>query len=118
MKQFFTLAFLLLAITLSAQKAKLAKADEAFEQQNFNAAIPLYLEFLDKKDIAQAKKNLAECYRRVDNWTEAEYWFGQIVNLPDAKPIYFLYYGQALQANGKCDLASEYYQEYSKISSR
>ena len=115
MKQIFTITFLLLTITLSAQKAKMAKANEAFEKENYETCIPIYLEILDKKDISQAKINLAESYRKIDNWNEAEYWYGQIVHLPEAKPIYSLYYGMALQANEKCDLAIEYFAEYSRL---
>lgn len=106
---------LFFSIGASAQKTKLQRANEEFDQYNFDAAIPLYLEILDKVDVAEAKVKLAESYRRINNWTEAEYWFGQIVHLPDAKPIYSLYYGKALQANGKCDLAKEWFEEYSRL---
>ena len=116
MKHIFTITFLLLTISLSAQTARIAEANEAFEKENYETCIQLYLEILDRKDLNEAKVNLAESYRRIDNWYEADYWYGQIVNLPDAKSIHFLYYGQALQANGKCDLAIEYFEEYSKLA--
>ncbi|NJN78688.1 MAG: OmpA family protein [Saprospiraceae bacterium] len=45
---------------------------------------------------------------------EAEYWYGQIVHLPEAEPIYSLHYAQALQANGKCDLAKEWFNKYNE----
>ena len=72
------------------QKAKLERADNEFKRYNYETAIPLYLEVLDKADIPEAKAKLAESYRRTDNWQEAEYWYGQIVNLPDAKSIYYI----------------------------
>ena len=98
-----------------AQKAKLDRANSEFKKYNYETAIPLYLEVLDKADIPEAKAKLAEAYRRTDNWQEAEYWYGQIVNLPDAKSIYYLYYGMALQANNKCDLAKEFFKEYNRL---
>lgn len=109
------LLMIIFSVGASAQKAKLQRANGEFDKYNFDAAIPLYLEILDKVDVAEAKIRLAESYRRVNNWTEAEYWYGQIVHLPDAKPIYSLYYGKSLQANGKCDLAKEWFEEYSRL---
>lgn len=110
-----TLLVLFMAVgTASAQKAKLQRANKEFSRYNFNAAIPMYLEVLDKADLPEAKINLAECYRRINNWTEAEYWYGQVIQLPDAKPIYSLYYGKALQANNKCNEARKWFEEYSR----
>ena len=111
-----SILFIALAFTsVFAQKAKLDKADYEFKKYNYETAIPLYLEVLDKADIPEAKAKLAEAYRRTDNWQEAEYWYGQIVNLPDAKSIYYLYYGMALQANNKCDLAKDFFKEYNRL---
>lgn len=110
-------ALLLLALfsfDASAQKANLQRGNKEYDRFNYQKAIPLYLQVLDKADVPEAKIKLAESYRRVNNWTEAEYWYGQIVHLPDAKPIYSLYYGKALQANGKCDLAKEWFEDYSR----
>ena len=112
------ISILLVALGFSSvfgQQAKLERADNEFKRYNYETAIPLYLEVLDKADIPEAKAKLAESYRRTDNWQEAEYWYGQIVNLPDAKSIYYLYYGMALQANNKCDLAKEFFKEYNRL---
>ncbi len=108
------LLFALIIGNATAQKAKLQRANREFEKFNYSEAIQLYLEVLDKADIAEAKIKLAESYRKVDNMGEAEYWYGQIVHLPEAKPIYYLYYGKSLQANGKCDLAKEWFEKYSQ----
>ncbi len=111
---FTLLACLLLSSAAFGQKAKLKRANHEYKQLNFQRAIVLYLEILDNTDNADAKINLADAYRKVGNTAESEYWYGQIVYLPDAKPIYKLYYAKALQANGKCDLAKEWFQAYSK----
>jgi outer membrane protein OmpA-like peptidoglycan-associated protein/tetratricopeptide (TPR) repeat protein len=110
------LSFLLVFFVASigfAQKSKLQRANVEFEDYNYNTAIQLYLEVLDKADIAEAKIKLAESYRKMNNMGEAEFWYGQVVHLPEAKPIYYLYYGKALQANGKCDLAKPWFEKYS-----
>lgn len=98
-----------------AQKGKMARANRFFKTMNYQEAIEAYLEILDKSDNNDAKMNLAECYRKVDNMADAEYWFGQVVRLPDAKPIQKLYYGMALQANGKCDQAKQWFEEYTSL---
>ncbi len=108
----FLLVFFVASIGL-AQKARLQRANAEFEDYNYNSAIQLYLEILDKVDIAEAKIKLAESYRKINNMGEAEFWYGQVVHLPEAKPIYYLYYGKSLQANGKCDLAKPWFEKYS-----
>jgi outer membrane protein OmpA-like peptidoglycan-associated protein len=109
------LVFILLSTTLMAQKAKLERANREFEGFNYSAAIVLYQEILEKNDISEAKIKLAESFRKVDNMGEAEYWYGQIVHLPEAESIYLLHYAQALQANGKCDLAKEWFNKYNEV---
>ncbi len=104
---------LCLAGGLMAQ-SKLKRAHKAFELLDYQEAIRLYSDVLVKNDDSQAKINLAECYRKVSNTEEAEYWYGQIVNLPEAESVHKLYYGMMLQTNGKCDLAKEWYVKYVK----
>lgn len=109
----------LISLDISAQRRKrivadIEKANTFFDNGDFEKAIPFYLDILDKKDNNEAAINVAESYRKIGNWLEAEYWYGQIVNFSDIKPIYNLYYGMALQANGKCDLAVEFFNEYTR----
>lgn len=111
-----SLVFILFSTALIAQKAKLERANREFEQFNYSEAIILYQEILEKNDVSEAKIKLAESFRKVDNMGEAEYWYGQIVHLPEAEPIYALHYAQALQANGKCDLAKEWFSKYNEAA--
>lgn len=94
------------------QSAKLKKANQNMEALNYQAAIQLYNEVLEKDDDPEAKISIAECYRKVNDPSNAEYWYGQVVRLPQAEPIHKLYYGQMLQRNGKCDLAKEWFEKY------
>lgn len=98
-----------------AQKGRLQRANRLFKTLNYQEAIEAYLAILDKRDAPEAKINLAECYRKVDNWADAEYWYGQVVRLPEAMPVHKLYYGMALQANGKCDQAKQWFEEYTSL---
>ncbi len=111
---FTLLACLILTSTAFGQKGKLKRANSEYKQLNFQKAILYYLEILDKVENTDAKINLADCYRKVGNTPEAEYWYSQIVHLPDAKPVYKLYYAKSLQANGKCEQAKEWFVAYSK----
>jgi tetratricopeptide (TPR) repeat protein len=114
-KQKVILALLLCIIASSSTFAQLSKVKRArtqMEQLNYIGAIELYNQILDKDDNPEAKINVAEAYRKVNDSENAEYWYGQVVQLADAEPIHRLYYGQMLQQNGKCDLAKEWYQAY------
>ena len=108
------MACMLFSVAAFGQKGKLNRANREYKLLNFQKAIALYLEVLDKAENDEAKINLADAYRKIGNTAESEFWYGQIVHLPDAKPVYKLYYGQALQANNKCELAKEWFQSYSK----
>lgn len=107
-----TLMLVLVSTTAFAQRAKLRRANDEYKSLNFQKAIALYLEVLDRYDVPEAKVNLADAYRKVGNSIEAEYWYGQIMDDPTVKPIYKLYYGQALQANGKCEEAKKWFKAY------
>ena len=110
-KLIFTLVVLVMASAgLYAQKMK--KAIRAMDDLNYQEAITLFNQVLEKNDNPEAKILLAECYRKVSNSEDAEYWYGQVVRLPESEPIHKLYYGQTLQRNGKCDLAKEWFEKY------
>ena len=114
-KQRLILAFLLCIIATSgafAQLSKMKRARVFMEQLNYIGAIELYNQILEKGDNPEAKINIAEAYKKISDSESAEYWYGQVVQLPDAEPVHKLFYGQMLQRNGKCDLAKEWYMAY------
>jgi outer membrane protein OmpA-like peptidoglycan-associated protein/tetratricopeptide (TPR) repeat protein len=112
-KQILTFLLLTLFVGVAvAQSAKLKRAKTYMSELNYIGAIQLYNGILAKEDVAEAKINLAECYRKVNDTQNAEYWYGQVVKLPEVQPVHKLYYGQALQANGKCDLAKEWFEKF------
>ena len=95
-----------------AQSSRLRRAERMMEDLNYSQAIEQYTQILESSDDPMAKINLAEAYRKVNDVENAEYWYGQIVRLPESEPVHKLYYGQALQQNGKCDQAKEWYSLY------
>jgi outer membrane protein OmpA-like peptidoglycan-associated protein len=110
-------AILLAVITTTsvfAQSGKLKKAKESMNNLDYMTAIQSYQSILQGEDNSEAKINLAECYRKINDTENAEYWYGQVVRLPEAQPVHKLYYGMMLQINGKCDLAKEWYDQFAK----
>ncbi|MEZ5055856.1 MAG: OmpA family protein [Saprospiraceae bacterium] len=105
--------FLAIAVTSGfAQAGKLKYAKKLMDELNYTEAIATYNMILEKDDVAEAKINIAECYRKIGDSGNAEFWYGQVVRLPEAEPITKLYYGQMLQRNGKCEIAREWYNQY------
>lgn len=112
-KSLFTVLILFVGLSATfAQSSKLKRAKKQFEDLAYIDAIELYNQILEKDDNAEAKIYLADAYRKINDTENAEYWYGQVVRLPEAQAIHKLYYGQMLQRNGKCDLAKEWYEQY------
>ena len=115
LKSFYLLALaLLLNVSALLGQSRIARAKQQMKDLNYVGAIELLTQILGKGDNSEAKINLAECYRKVNDSQNAEFLYGQVVRLPEAQPIHFLYYGEALQRNGKCDLAKGWYDKFTK----
>ncbi|MBP6810765.1 MAG: PD40 domain-containing protein [Saprospiraceae bacterium] len=114
MKITVLLSLFFLPTLLLAQSARLKRANEAMQDLDYMTAIVEYQQVLQREDLPEAKIGLAECYRKINDTENAEYWYGQIVRLPNTKPVNKLYYGMMLQANGKCDVARLWLKQYEK----
>jgi outer membrane protein OmpA-like peptidoglycan-associated protein len=112
MKKTLICLLLLLPLGMSAQSPLMRRAMQAMDELDYQSAIEQFLLVLEKEDNADAKVNLAECYRKINNTEKAEYWYGQLVRMPYPKSVYKLYYGMMLQANGKCEQARSWFQQY------
>jgi len=113
--KFKKLILIMLVMSLGASglfAQKMKRAVKAMEGLDYQQAITLFNQVLEKDDNSEAKILLAECYRKVSNSEDGEYWYGQVVRLPESESIHKLFYGQMLQRNGKCDLAKEWYEKY------
>ncbi|MBN8678642.1 MAG: PD40 domain-containing protein [Chitinophagales bacterium] len=114
MKKTLLLWLWLLPLGLGAQSTLMRRATQAMQELDYQTAIQQFLLVLEKEDNAEAKANLAECYRKINDTENAELWYGQLVRLPYPKPVYKLYYGMMLQANSKCNLAINWFKQYEK----
>lgn len=112
-KWMFTLALSILISGLSfGQLSKTKRAQQLMDNLDYTEAIAVYNQILENEDNPEAKINIATAYRKINDSQNAEYWYGQVVQGADTNPVNLLYYGQALQKNGKCDLAREWYVKY------
>lgn len=105
------IAILLLSLTVKAQYV-LKEADTQFELFNYKRAIELYQKAYQKKQTLHAAQRLADSYRLMDNYPEAEKWYGIASALPKSPAENTLYYAKALQSNSKYNEAKTTYQKY------
>ena len=113
-----TLLILLLCVVFqaTAQDNLLKKANKCFLHFDYPEAAEYYKKVLARNDdTPEAKIKLAEAYRLMNMPIEAEYWYEQVVQLPESEPIHWYYYGQALKANGKFEDAKQAFMQYAQL---
>lgn len=91
--------------------AQLDKADKLFDVYKYAQAIELYKPIADKGNIRAVRK-IAECYRKINDYDNAEKYFAIVVADKNAVPKSNLYYAQMLMANEKYDEAKKWFQKY------
>ncbi len=122
MKSFQTILqialLLFMGCSVFAQSNKKNIADKTYEELGYSSAINTYLSSLGKDENAKMDRKsmirLANSFRLIGDSQNAEKWYSQIVESSN-KPLYRLYYAQALQSNGNCELARKYYLEYHEM---
>ncbi|MCO6480262.1 MAG: OmpA family protein [Phaeodactylibacter sp.] len=99
---------------IDAQPAKLAKANEYFEEGEYRLAIPLYEEILGREDIPEVKLRLAEAHRYLGNYKASAQWYALVIGLPNSRPEHKFYYGMMLLQTGDCEAAERWFRDYLK----
>lgn len=107
-KLLLSVAFCLIAYPIFAQ---MDKADKLFADYKYAQAIELYKPIADKGNIRAIRK-IAECYRKINDYENAEYYYALVVADKNAIPKSFLYYGQLLMANEKYSDAKSWLKKY------
>ena len=107
-KIIISFGFWLLAFSSFAQ---MDKADKLFADYKYAQAIELYKPIADKGNIRAVRK-IAECYRKINDYDNAEKYYAIVVADKNAVPKSFLYYGQMLMTNEKYDEAKIWLQKY------
>jgi peptidoglycan-associated lipoprotein len=108
-----------MALSVSGQNRKAAKAYETFNAGEYYAAIDefkrAYQQISDKKEKLDIAFHIAECYRLTDNSAEAALWYGKVVAKDYENPVAILYYADALKMNQNYEDARAQYMHYKDL---
>lgn len=108
MKHYLTIVvLLLLSWNVVAQK----NLDKVFASKSYSSAAQSLESKVNKTTEDLVK--IATAYRLNHNTLSAEHWYSQVVE-KSSDPIHKLHFAQALQSNGKFDVARKYYIEFDK----
>ncbi|MBX2903474.1 MAG: PD40 domain-containing protein [Chitinophagales bacterium] len=114
-KKIWTLSWALLAVATIAlaQKPTERMGDVYFKRFDFTTALQYYGRAV-KKDSGNSalRQKIADSYRLLNNWQEAEKWYALTANDAGLKPENKLYYAEALRSNKKYDEAKLYYKAF------
>ncbi len=106
-------------LTAQAQSARLRAANKQFENLSYVSAVRLYEEFVkaDKKkepaETREALTKLGYSYRKLQDTRNAERVYNQLISEnKELDSEIYLYYAQALAANGKYRESQKMYSRY------
>lgn len=89
------------------------RADRFYGEYQYANASKIYLKLADHKNPRlQDLERLADCYRRMNNYEDAENWYARVIADPKSKPENLMYYAEVLKANSRYDLAKKAIQDY------
>jgi len=115
-KIFLSISFclgLFIAPTFAQKKKKDPAANKVYDNLGYKASIKLYesKEVLDMDDMSK----LANAYRMNHDTENAEFWYSQVADATSNAQDVF-YYAQALQNNGRFELAKQYFLKYDEMA--
>jgi len=115
---FFSISIVFGQDTKAARYAKdLEMANTAFNQKRYNTACGFYQKAYSKINEPELKQkvlfNIAESYRKSNNFKQAIKWFEQVVNSKYPDPAVLLSYGQLLKNFEKYEDAIRVFYDYS-----
>jgi peptidoglycan-associated lipoprotein len=106
-------------IPANAQNKKAAKAYDTYDAGEYYAAIDefknAYQKTTDKKEKLNMAFYIAECYRKINNSSQAALWYGKVVAKDYENPLSILYYADALKKNQNYEEAKAQYQHYKEL---
>lgn len=110
------IACLLIGVEVAfAQSNTLSKANDFFEQAQYEKSIELYQKNLKKNESDKvALEQIAHAYRLMNRFEEAEHWYQKAMIFNSNKPLLKFHYAQTLMTNGKYLEAAQYFEEYAQ----
>ncbi|MFD2965421.1 MULTISPECIES: OmpA family protein [Olivibacter] len=123
MKKLYIYPYLLVLILLGSgvqaqeQPTLRDRANQLYNEYQFAKAAQLYERLVDSKKPRQSDlENLADCYRKMNNYGMAENWYVRVLEDSTSNPINKLRYAEVLKANAKYAEAKKVFQEYANKS--
>ncbi|MCX2576149.1 OmpA family protein [Pedobacter sandarakinus] len=102
-------------IKVSAQYV-LKEADLQYELYNYSKAVVLYTEAYQKKKTLRTVERLADSYRLMRDFKQAESWYAILVAMDGATPEAYKWYAEMLMNNAKYSEAKEQFTKYAAAS--
>jgi outer membrane protein OmpA-like peptidoglycan-associated protein len=99
-----------------AQSPAERRANRYFENFAYDQAIELY-EYVIKKNPENRAviRNLAESYRKTNDPVKTEIWLNRVIESGIARNEDYLFFAQALEANGEKEAAKKNFETYDKL---
>ncbi len=111
--------FILSTSVLNAQSRRIERANQAYEEGEYNRAVELLREAYSSVNDFELRSEMifriARSYYKLRNPRQAEMWFGHAVNRNYPDPLVHLYYGEVLKMNEKYDEALEQFEIFSEL---
>ncbi len=112
MKKIKTVTLLFLLIITTSVNAQLKRANKYYDRYDYAKAVPIYKRILKNQEDMEVLEKIANSYRLLRNYQEAEEYYARLVTLPEIKPINYFYFGEVLKNNNKADAAKFQYVRY------
>ncbi|WP_345950193.1 OmpA family protein [Mucilaginibacter sp. PAMB04274] len=109
------ICFLTLGQAVKAQYV-LKQANEQYSLYNYSKAAELYLKAYQKNPTLYTAEHLANSYRLMRSYPEAEKWYATTVNMPNSSTDNILKYAEVLKNNLKYTEAKTQYTRYYTLS--
>ena len=91
------------------------QGNKKFDAYAYSEAVVQYKKALEKSSTsADAKVQLANSYRLMNNPSAAEGMYREVIAIPDTMPINQFYFGKVLMQNQKYDEAKKAFEQYAK----
>ena len=115
-KLLFTGLWIFLLVKCAGAQEQLSvkqQADKFFERYEYFKSLGLYLKLVKKdKTNVQVLERIADCYRELNRYEEAEAWYAKAIADTKASKISHYYYAEALLRDQKFEPARKQYQLY------